>query len=86
VGLLFTMIAFAIVALGGFGSIPGAFFAALIVGLITEVPGIWDFFYYTFGLDWMSAVPVTSLKYTMIYAAYFIIMIVRPRGLFGWKN
>jgi branched-chain amino acid transport system permease protein len=27
VGLLFTMIAFAIVALGGFGSMPGAFFA-----------------------------------------------------------
>jgi branched-chain amino acid transport system permease protein len=36
VGLLFTMIAFAIVALGGFGSVPGAFFAGLVVGMITE--------------------------------------------------
>jgi branched-chain amino acid transport system permease protein len=43
VGILFTMIAFAIVALGGFGSVPGAFFAGLVVGMIMEIPGIWDF-------------------------------------------
>mgnify|MGYP002174352677 FL=1 len=42
-GLLFTMMAFAIVALGGFGSVPGAFFAGLVVGLITELPSFWDF-------------------------------------------
>ncbi|SMC25283.1 amino acid/amide ABC transporter membrane protein 1, HAAT family (TC 3.A.1.4.-) [Desulfacinum hydrothermale DSM 13146] len=85
VGLLFTMIAFAIVALGGFGSIPGAFFAALVVGLITEIPGIWDFFTYTFDNDWMADVPMNSFKYTGVYLTYFIIMVVRPRGLFGWK-
>ena len=86
VGLLFTMIAFAIVALGGFGSVPGAFFAALVVGLITELPGFWDFFTYTFDLDWMADVPMTSFKYMWVYAAYFVIMVVRPRGLFGWKH
>ncbi|MGD9320131.1 MAG: branched-chain amino acid ABC transporter permease [Desulfobacteraceae bacterium] len=85
VGLLFTMIAFAIVALGGFGSVTGAFFAGLVVGIITEIPGIWDFFTYTFNLDWMAHVPMTSFKYTWVYLAYFIIMVVRPRGLFGWK-
>ncbi len=85
VGLLFTMIAFAIVALGGFGSVPGAFFAALIVGLLTELPGIWDFFTYTFDSQWMANVPMTSFKYTFVYLAYFIIMVIRPRGLFGWK-
>ncbi len=85
VGLLFTMIAFTIVALGGFGSVPGAFFAALIVGLITEIPGFWDFLTYTFDSDWMADVPMTSFKYTGVYLAYFIIMVVRPRGLFGWK-
>jgi branched-chain amino acid transport system permease protein len=85
VGLLFTMIAFAIVALGGFGSVPGAFFAGLVVGVITEIPGIWDFFTYTFNLEWMAEVPMTSFKYTWVYLAYFIIMVVRPRGLFGWK-
>jgi branched-chain amino acid transport system permease protein len=86
VGLLFTMIAFAIVALGGFGSVPGAFFAGLVVGIITEVPGIWDFFTYTFDSDLMADVPMTSFKYTWVYLAYFIIMVVRPRGLFGWKQ
>jgi len=86
VGLLFTMIAFTIVALGGFGSVPGAFMAGLVVGLITEVPGIWDFFTYTFHLTWMEKVPMTSLKYTLVYLAYFLIMVFRPRGLFGWKQ
>ena len=85
VGLLFTMIAFAIVALGGFGSVTGAFFAGLVVGIITEIPGIWDFFTYTFNLEWMERVPMTSFKYTGVYLAYFLIMVIRPRGLFGWK-
>jgi len=86
IGILFTMIAFAIVALGGFGSVPGAFFAGLVVGMITELPGIWDFFTYTFNLEWMANVPMTSLKYMWVYLAYFIIVVVRPRGLFGWKR
>ena len=76
VGLLFTMIAFAIVALGGFGSVTGAFFAGLVVGIITAIPGIWDFFTYTLDLDWMANVPMTSFKYTWVYLAYFIIMVV----------
>jgi branched-chain amino acid transport system permease protein len=86
VGLLFTMIAFTVVALGGFGSVPGAFLAGLVVGVITELPGIWDFFAYTFKLEWMEKVPMTSFKYTFVYLAYFLIMVVRPRGLFGWKQ
>ena len=86
VGLLFTMIAFTIVALGGFGSVPGALMAGLVVGLITEIPGFWDFFTYTFNLDWMLDVPMTSFKYTWVYLAYFLIMVIRPRGLFGWKS
>ena len=86
IGLLFTMIAFAIVALGGFGSVSGAFFAGIVVGIITEIPGIWDFFTYMFNVDWMADVPMTSLKYMWVYLAYFVIMVVRPRGLFGWKR
>jgi branched-chain amino acid transport system permease protein len=86
IGLLFTMIAFAIVALGGFGSVPGAFFAGLIVGLITEIPGFWDYLTYTFDIDWMANVPMTSFKYMWVYLAYFLIMVIRPRGLFGWKQ
>ena len=86
IGLLFTMIAFAIVALGGFGSVSGAFFAGIVVGIITEIPGIWDFFTYMFNVGWMADVPMTSLKYMWVYLAYFVIMVVRPRGLFGWKR
>ena len=86
IGLLFTMLAFAIVALGGFGSVPGAFFAGLVVGMITEIPGFWDFFAYTFDSDWMLNVPMTSFKYMWVYLAYFLIMVLPPRGLFGWKQ
>ena len=86
VGLLFTMMAFAIVALGGFGSVPGAFFAGLVVGMITEIPGFWDFITYTLNWDWMLDVPMTSFKYMWVYVAYFVIMVLRPRGLFGWKQ
>ncbi|MHC1725806.1 MAG: branched-chain amino acid ABC transporter permease [Syntrophobacteraceae bacterium] len=86
VGLLFTMIAFATVALGGFGSVPGAFVAGLIIGMITEIPGFWDFFTYLTDSRWMAGISMTSFKYTWVYLAYFIIMLVRPRGLFGWKH
>jgi len=86
VGLLFTMIAFAVVALGGFGSVPGAFFAGLVVGLIMEIPGFWDFLTYELDFQWMSDVPMTSFKYMWVYVAYFLIVVVRPRGLFGWKQ
>ena len=86
IGLLFTMLAFAIVALGGFGSVPGAFFAGLVVGMITDIPGFWDFCAYTFDSDWMMNVPMTSFKYMWVYLAYFLIMVLRPRGLFGWKH
>lgn len=86
VGLLFTMLAFTIVALGGFGSVPGAFLAGLIVGLITEIPGIWDFLSIALDWRWMADVPMTSFKYTWVYLAYFVIMLVRPKGLFGWKR
>ena len=86
VGLLFTMIAFATVALGGFGSVPGALVAGLIIGIITEIPGFWDFFAQITGSHWMAGISMIPFKYTCVYLAYFIIMLVRPRGLFGWKR
>ena len=39
VGILFALIAFATVALGGFGSIKGAFIAGLIMGLLIDLGG-----------------------------------------------
>jgi len=68
IGMLFVLIAFATVALGGFGSISGAFLAGIIVGLIQGVGGHY----------------LSELKFTFIYIAYFLTVVFRPRGLFGW--
>lgn len=68
VGMLFTLIAFATVALGGFGSIVGAFIAGIIIGLIMVISGQL----------------VSELKFSFIYIVYFLVVVFRPRGLFGW--
>lgn len=79
VGLLFVMIAFACVALGGFGSIKGVFFAGLLVGILEMV---FPVFGQLIGSDFLGP----HFKFTIVYLAYFIIVVVRPQGLFGWKN
>lgn len=68
IGMIFVLICFATVALGGFGSITGAFFAGLIIGLIQTIGGYFE----------------SELKLTFIYMAYFLTVVIRPRGLFGW--
>lgn len=68
VGMLFTLIAFAIVALGGFGSITGAFISGIIVGLIMVISGHF----------------LSELKFTFVYIVYFLVVVFRPRGFFGW--
>jgi len=79
VGILFVMIAFACVALGGFGSIKGVFFAGLLIGILEMTfPG----FGQIIGSDFLGP----HFKFTVVYLAYFIIVVVRPQGLFGWKN
>ncbi len=85
VGLLFTMIAFTTVALGGFGSIPGAAVAGLIVGLMINVAPMWDVCAAYTGIDLMRSGQLHQFKYSFVYLAFFLIMVLRPRGLFGWK-
>ena len=85
VGLLFTMIAFTTVALGGFGSVPGAAFAGLIVGILINLAPIWDACCTFIGSDTLRGVQLHQFKYSFVYLAYFLIMVFRPRGLFGWK-
>lgn len=70
VGLLFVMIAFATVALGGFGSLKGAFYAGIIIGVLETLMGI----------------KAPTFKFTVAYAAFFLIVVFRPQGLFGWKQ
>jgi len=69
VGMLFVMIAFATVALGGFGSIKGAFIAGLIMGLIIDIGGTYV---------------GPQFKFALIYLTFFLVIIFRPQGLFGW--
>ncbi|MDE2361589.1 MAG: branched-chain amino acid ABC transporter permease [Hyphomicrobiales bacterium] len=68
VGASFSLIAYVTVALGGFGSVFGAFAAGILVGLVEAATAL--------------ALP-PSLKYVGIYALYLIVVVVRPRGLFG---
>ena len=57
------------IALGGFGSIPGAFAAAILIGLVESFTGFY-----------VAAV----LKYVAVFAIYLVVILVRPKGLFGW--
>jgi branched-chain amino acid transport system permease protein len=69
VGGLFGLIAFCVVALGGFGSIEGAFIAGIMVGLAQTVGG----FYFD-----------PSYKYAIVFMIYLITIWIRPQGLMGW--
>ncbi len=69
VGTMFGLIALVAVALGGFGSIEGAFLGAVIIGIIETLGGF-------------AVGP--AYKYALIFAAYLVTVIVRPRGLLGW--
>jgi len=69
VGGLFGTIAFCVVALGGFGSIEGAFIAGILVGLAQTLGG--------FFFD-------PSYKYAIVFMIYLITIWIRPQGLMGW--
>lgn len=79
VGLLFVMIAFATVALGGFGSIKGAFFAGILIGILETVFPI-------IGHLLKTSIIGPHYKMTIVYLAYFLVVVFRPRGLFGWEQ
>ncbi len=69
--------AFAVVVLGGLGSIPGALIGGLAFGLISEVIG---------GIKIGSGVDAFSLspwKEGILFAALVLVLIVRPQGLLG---
>lgn len=69
VGGVFGTIAFCVVALGGFGSIEGAFIAGILVGLAQTMGG--------FFFD-------PSYKYAVVFMIYLITIWIRPQGLLGW--
>lgn len=69
VGSLFGLIAFICVAMGGFGSIPGALFAGLLVGVVESLAGFY-------------IAPV--FKYVAVFGLYLAVVFFRRKGIFGW--
>lgn len=67
-GLSFTILAYAIVALGGFGSIVGTLLAALLIGVVQSVT---------------AAYLPPAFKDAFVFASYILIGLFRPQGLFG---
>jgi branched-chain amino acid transport system permease protein len=68
IGTSFILPAFAVVVLGGLGSVLGAYVGGFIVGLTEAFAG-----YY---LD-------PSLKHAVLFAVFIGVLVVRPSGLFG---
>ena len=68
VGASFALIAYVTVALGGFGSVFGAFAGGIIVGLVEAMTAM---------------ILPPSLKSIGIYVVYLAVVFLRPRGLFG---
>ncbi|MGD9817109.1 MAG: branched-chain amino acid ABC transporter permease [Desulfomonilaceae bacterium] len=69
VGSMFGLIAFICVAMGGFGSIPGAFISGLLVGVVEALAGFY-------------IAPV--FKYVAVFGLYLAVIFLRPKGIFGW--
>jgi branched-chain amino acid transport system permease protein len=68
VGDVFALIAFVAVALGGFGSVAGAFLGGLIIGAVESLAGVFV---------------APAVKNIFVFAIYLVVMLVRPRGLLG---
>jgi len=68
-GVLYSLLAFVVVALGGFGNIKGAFLGGIIIGLAEALGG------YFVG---------PSLKYAVVFLIYLLVVLYKPKGLFGW--
>ena len=71
IGALPTIKAFAIIILGGLGSIPGAIVGGLLYGIAEQVAVI------TLGSIWRDAVAFSVL---------IVVLVLRPEGLFGEKG
>jgi branched-chain amino acid transport system permease protein len=68
IGGNFILAAFAVVVLGGLGSVPGAYIGGLIVGVIESLAG-----YY---ID-------PALKQAIWFVIFVVVLVVRPSGLMG---
>ncbi len=68
IGLEFVIVMYAGVVLGGLGSIVGAFWGGMIIGLVQQLS---------------TLVLPTQLQNTAIFVVFLLIVFLRPQGLFG---
>ena len=68
VGGVFALIAFVAVALGGFGSVAGAFVGGILIGAVESLAGVFI---------------APAVKNIFVFAIYLVVVLVRPRGLLG---
>jgi branched-chain amino acid transport system permease protein len=68
VGGIFALIAFVAVALGGFGSVVGAFFGGVLIGVVESLAGVFV---------------APAVKNIFVFAIYLAVVLLRPRGLVG---
>ena len=68
VGGVFALIAFVAVALGGFGSVVGAFAGGVLIGVVESLAGVFV---------------APAVKNVFVFAIYLVVVLLRPRGLVG---
>ena len=68
VGIIFALLAYVTVAMGGFGSLIGALIAGIAIGLIEAAGAI---------------LVSPAFKYGIIFLCYLVVVLLRPKGLFG---
>jgi branched-chain amino acid transport system permease protein len=68
VGAVFALVAYVAVALGGFGSVAGAFIGGIIIGAVESLAGVFI---------------APAIKNAFVFAIYLAVVILRPRGLLG---
>jgi branched-chain amino acid transport system permease protein len=68
VGANFILVAFVLVALGGFGSVAGAFWAGILIGIVEVLGGF---------------LVGPAYKMVLVLSLYLLVVWLRPQGLLG---
>jgi branched-chain amino acid transport system permease protein len=68
VGQTFVLIAFVVIVLGGMGSMFGAFFGGLIIGLVESLAGV---------------IISPGLKEAVYFVIFILVLLIRPSGIFS---
>jgi len=67
-GISFLLLAFASVALGGFGSVHGAVFGGIVIGIVQQLGG---------------ALVYPAFKDVFVFVIFILMLMFKPKGLFG---